>query len=526
MIRAIVATRDPLLAAELAAFAHVSAQLEIGATTDTSAEVMELCRSGEFDVLLLDEELVPVSIIDFTRAVSSSFPEVGVILLARGVRDGKETTEFLLAAPEAGARAVLPTPLAFETFENTTRNVAELSRSVRRFAGAESDRKGQGGIGGAVIAVAGAKGGSGASTVAVHLALALARQRERGAVCLIDMDLQAADLRLLLNLRHARNILDLVGLGEDHSGRAVDETVYMHRSGLRVLLGPEYADEAENFAAGSALQVLGALKFRHDVVIADVGAALTEASGATIKFADRVLLVTTPDVLALKAANRTRALWDRLEIRDLGVTAVINRVSKESEIQPATVRQRLEMPTAETVLPASFRALEDPLNTGVPERLQGPLADAFDKLGHELLEMPEPERKPRRRAAAGALLTGESGQAATETMALVLIIAICLLGVWQMVLVGYTYVMSGHAAREGSRSLAVGENEAAIRRAAAADVRGAWRDEMRVVVRVNQAEVAVRLKVPALIPGGPGTFSIESTEGTVIENRPLDEDDT
>jgi hypothetical protein len=36
----------------------------------------------------------------------------------------------------------------------------------------------------------------------------------------------------------------------------------------------------------------------------------------------------------------------------------------------------------------------------------------------------------------------------------------------------------------------------------------------------------VRLKVPAIIPGGPGTFSIESTDGTIIEDQPLEEDDT
>ena len=521
-IRAIVATPDAEVAGQIAALAEESPALEVAASTDDAADVTRLLRRVDCDVVLLHEELGPLPAVDFARELSSSFPDVGLVLLVR-----EETTDLLRSALGAGVRAVLQIPPAFEALDTATRDAAEWSRSVReRLYGAQARADGLGAIGGAMIAVAGAKGGVGASTVAVHLALAVADGRRPGSICLADLDLQAGDLRLLLDLPYRRSIVDLVGLGEDLSGRQIDETVYLHRSGLRVLLAPELGEQVDDIPAAASRQVLGALKFRHDVVIVDVGAVVTEANALAIELADQVLVVATPDVPSLRAANRARALWERLEIRDDGVTAVINRASRDSEIQPEMVRRTLEMPVAETVLPAAFRALEAPLNTGVPERLQGPLSDAFARLGREMLGVEEPEREPRRRrSAATALATDESGQAATETTALVLIIAICLLGVWQMVLVGYTYVISGHAAREASRVLAVGEDEDKVRRAAEEDVRGAWRDDMRVTVREDDAEVAVRLKVPAIIPGGPGAFSIESTEGTVIEDRPLDEDD-
>jgi len=522
-IRAIVATPHGHIAAQITALAEESPQLEVAATTADAVEVTHLLRRGDVDVVFLHDELGPLPAIDFARELSSSFPDVGLVLLVR-----EETTDLLRAALGAGVRAVLQIPVAFEALDTATRDAADWSRSVRgRLDGAQAEREGLGGIGGAMIAVAGAKGGVGASTVAVHLALALAHGRRTGSVCLADLDLQAGDLRLLLDLPYRRSILDLVGLGDDLSGRQVDETVYAHNSGLRVLLAPELGEQGEDVPAAAARQVLGALKFRHEVVIVDVGAVITAASALAIELADQVLVVTTPDVPSLRAANRARGLWERLQIRGTGVTAVINRASKDSEIQPEMVRRTLEMPVAETVLPAGFRALEAPLNTGVPERLQGPLAEAFAKLSREVLDVGEPDREPRRRrSAAAALATEEAGQAATETTALVLIIAICLLGVWQMVLVGYTYVVSGHAAREASRVMAVGEDEVKVRQAAEEDVQGAWRDGMRVTVRTREAEVAVRLKVPAIIPGGLDTFSIESTEGTVIEDRPLDEDDT
>lgn len=521
--RAVVATPDAAIAAQIVAHAEESSQLEVAASTADAIELTQLLRRGDVEVVFLHEELGPLPAIDLARELAASFPEVGLILL---VRD--ETTELLRSALGAGVRAVLQIPPAFEALDSATRDAADWSRSVRgRLHGAQAEREGLAGIGGTMLAVAGAKGGVGASTVAVHLALAIARGRPPGAVCLADLDLQAGDLRLLLDLPYRRSIVDLIGLGDDLSGRQVDETLYPHASGLRVLLAPELGEQGEDVRASAARQVLGALKFGHEIVVVDVGAFVTEATAVAIELCDQALVVITPDVPALRAANRARGLWERLQIREGGVTAVINRASKDSEIQPEMVRRTLEMPVAETVLPASFRALEAPLNTGVAERLQGPLDDAFAKLGRELLDEPEPQREPRRRrSAAAALASEESGQAATETTALILIIAICLLGVWQMVLVGYTYVLGGHAAREASRVMAVGEDEDRIKRAAEEDVRGAWRDGMRVTVRRPDAEVVVRLKVPAIVPGGLDTFAITSTAGTVIEDRPLHEDDT
>lgn len=522
MINVLLATPDDRLAEQISGLAEESAEIEIAATARDAAAVTHLLRGGGLDIVLLHEQLGPLPYIDLARELSSSFPDVGLVLLVH-----EETSDLLRAALSAGVRAVLEAPPALEALDGAARTASDLSRSVRgRLEGAEAERRGPNIIGGTMIAVAGSKGGAGASTVAVHLALAVARGRRPGSVCLADLDLQAGDLRLLLDLPFKRNIVDLVGLGDDITGGQVDETLYQHPSGLRVLLAPEQGEQGEEVSSNAARQVLTALKFRHEFVIIDVGAVLTAANGLAIKIADQVLVVTTPDIPSLKAANRARALWQRLEIREAGVTAVINRSSKDSEIQPVMVRRTLEMPVAETVLPAAFRTLEAPLNTGVPDRLEGPLTGAFAKLAYEVLDIEQPERKPRRKRGAAAALSSEAGQAATETLGLTLVVAVCLLGMWQIVLVGYTFVLSGHAAREASRVMAVDDDEKKIKAAARDDVSGAWREGMRVIVRQDDDAVSVRLKVPAIMPGGPATFSIESTEGTVVEDRPLNEGDT
>ena len=88
----------------------------------------------------------------------------------------------------------------------------------------------------------------------------------------------------------------------------------MHSTGLRVLLAPERGEDGEDISASAARQILGALKFQYDIVICDVGSVMTEAGAVAVEMASNVLIVTTPDVPAIRAANRLLRLWERLQI--------------------------------------------------------------------------------------------------------------------------------------------------------------------------------------------------------------------
>ena len=56
--------------------------------------------------------------------------------------------------------------------------------------------------------------------------------------------------------------------------------------------------------------------------------------------ADTALLVTTPDVVAVRAAKRMVRLWDRLQIRKAEETVtVVNRHTRSTEIQPQLVQR-------------------------------------------------------------------------------------------------------------------------------------------------------------------------------------------
>ncbi|HWT94791.1 MAG TPA: AAA family ATPase, partial [Solirubrobacteraceae bacterium] len=382
-----------------------------------------------------------------------------------------------------------------------------------------------------IVTVAGAKGGVGTSTVAMHLALT-AQAGEAGSVCLVDFDLQTGDLRAYLNLPHRRSVVDLVDVADELSLRHLNETLFTHRTGVSVLLAPDEGELAEDVKVDVARNVLAALRTRHDLVIVDAGAAIGDASAAAVELADLVLLVTTPDVPSLRGARRMLDLWERLQITSSDTRLLINRHSRQREVQGRLVRTYVDRPTVETKLPASFSALEDAANTGTPERVEDKgLVKAFRALAQELEliapssgkrrapapqvvdDAADPDAPPPSKPGLLSRLAGERGQASVETVAILPIVIVVGLLMWQIGLIGYTFILAGQSAREGARALAVGDDEAERIRE---DVPGAWRDGLRC--DIGDDRVKVSLAVPVLVPGVETNVRIASSAGTSVED--------
>ncbi len=93
-----------------------------------------------------------------------------------------------------------------------------------------------------------------------------------------------------------------------------------------------------------------------------------------------------------------------------------------------------------------------------------------------------------------------------------------LIVIWQIVLLGMTFVFAGHAARAGARALAVGD---AIKPAAIKELPSAWQGGTKVSQSDN-THVQVEVKMPVLLPGTLHLpLTIGSKAGTVIEDQVL-----
>ncbi|HEX4130160.1 MAG TPA: AAA family ATPase [Pirellulales bacterium] len=146
-----------------------------------------------------------------------------------------------------------------------------------------------------LIVVASGKSGSGTTTVAVNLAAALARDGRR--TVLVDADMQHADATKLCHVETVESIADVLA-----GRRSLHEALTRGPGGVLVLPGVwghrETIDGSPR-AQQRLLDELNCLGAYADFVVIDAG---SNADGTMARFweaADRVLLVTTPDTMAI-----------------------------------------------------------------------------------------------------------------------------------------------------------------------------------------------------------------------------------
>ncbi|GAA3297253.1 hypothetical protein GCM10020295_29360 [Streptomyces cinereospinus] len=260
------------------------------------------------------------------------------------------------------------------------------------------------GAGGTVVTVSGAKGGVGATLAAIQLALAA--QASGRSTVLVDLDLQTGDVASYLDVQFRRSVADLAAI-TDISPRVLADAVFRHDTGVALLLAPGEGERGEEVTDRAARQIVSALRSRYETVVIDCGAQLSGAGAAAVEMADTALLVTTPDVVAVRGAKRTVRMWDRLQIRKAEeTTVVVNRHTRATEIQPSLIQRITGTPVASTAVPAHYKELQAVVDAGRVHELdqRSAVKQALWALAGELglVRTPVAERK-------GGRLRGDRG---------------------------------------------------------------------------------------------------------------------
>ncbi|MFF4097896.1 CpaE family protein [Streptomyces sp. NPDC001903] len=346
------------------------------------------------EVVLVHERIGPVPALDLIREVALRFPAVGVVLVSSDAGPA-----VFSAAMDSGARGLIGLPLAYEELAARVQAAAQWSVGVRRHLGRGADVFT--GPGGKVVTVTGAKGGVGTTFTAVQFALAAAASGRRTA--LVDMDLQAGDVGSYLDVQFRRSIADLAGI-HDISPRVLQDAVYEDRTGLALLLAPAEGERGEEVDERAARHIVGALRSRYELVVIDCGTQVTGANAAAVEMADVAVLVTTPDVVCVRAAKRLVRMWERLQVRKAEDTAmVVNRWSKHTEIQPALIEKITKTRATRTPVPAAFKELQAVVDAGRVQDLdnRSSVKQALWTLAGELGLLTPPSAGEPEAAAAG-----------------------------------------------------------------------------------------------------------------------------
>jgi pilus assembly protein CpaE len=308
------------------------------------------------EVVVVHERIGPVPALELVREVALRFPAVGVVLITTDASPG-----LFSAAMDSGARGLVALPLSYDELASRVQAVAQWSQGVRRHLGHGADAL-AGGSGGTLVTVSGAKGGVGATLTAIQLALAA--QASGRATALVDLDLQTGDISSYLDIQFRRSVVDLATI-TDITPRVLADAVFRHDTGLALLLAPGEGERGEEVTDRAARQIIGALRSRYEVVVVDCGAQLSGAGATAVETADTALLLTTPDVVAVRGAKRAVRMWDRLQVRKAEeTTVVVNRLTRSTEIQPQLIQRITGTALARTAVPANFKELQGVVDAG------------------------------------------------------------------------------------------------------------------------------------------------------------------
>lgn len=483
---------------------------EVVDVVDSTSRLHDLIVERRPDILLIHERVGPMPTPQTVRDLQARHPDIAAIVLTE-----EFSPDVFTAAMDAGARGVIRYPVSHDELQQRLPAVAEWVSQMRRHlsSGAtDSDL----GSRGRLIAVAGSKGGVGTTTVAIHLAHDAVTRVPGRSVCVVDLDLEGGDIDDFLGIEHRLDLSDLAKVADELSPQTVESAIHRSPSGLATVLSPDRVEDVGEVGERESLLVLASLRRHFDLVIADCGSSVNPATGAAVETADEVLLVTTPDLLALRGVHRIAESWRRIGAREIEtVKILVNRVSRDSDIQADTAARLLPKSPVDIVLPDAAKILQRGLNHQDPLEVVSPAWwSKIEELAGDLDTVPantqpaaanRARRKSRRSRKARQLepvAAAEEGQATVEFIGALVPIFLFIGLLWQLGLWGITAAYTSHAADEAARTAAIVSGtpgaEAAVR-ADALEAVAPWFRRL-ISVELGADEVTVTGRLPLITP--------------------------
>jgi pilus assembly protein CpaE len=198
---------------------------------------------------------------------------------------------------------------------------------------------------GSIIAVFGVKGGVGKTTLATNLAVALA-QESSASVALVDLDVPFGDIALLLDIHPEQDILDALDEAVLDDLERLQSLLVHTTHGVHVLSSPLAPDDAGTLDSRRVGRLLSRLSALYQFVIVDTPLGLTELTAAALDVSELAMLVTTPEIPALRRTHACLRLLQGLEFPTSKLQVVLNRVESKTRVTSAEAIEALSHPVA------------------------------------------------------------------------------------------------------------------------------------------------------------------------------------
>ena len=198
---------------------------------------------------------------------------------------------------------------------------------------------------GSIISVFGVKGGVGKTTLATNLAVALA-QESSASVALVDLDVPFGDIALMLDIHPAQDVLDALNDTALDDLERLQKLLVRTPHGVHVLAAPLAPDEAGAMDSSRVGRLLTRLAALYQFVLVDTPGGLTELTAAALDVSELAMLVTTPEIAALRRTHACLRLLQGLEFPSSKLQLVLNRVDSRTRVSVSDAIEALDHPVA------------------------------------------------------------------------------------------------------------------------------------------------------------------------------------
>jgi septum site-determining protein MinD len=226
------------------------------------------------------------------------------------------------------------------------------------------------------------KGGVGKTFIAVNMATAMALTGKR--VMLMDMDFQAGqDMARMLNVSPRYSVADLLAILENsREADVIKRYASMHSSGLHFIPAVKTTKQIGYITPDTIKPFFKRAGDEYDYIIIDGGKSFSETLVATLDESNLILLVATPDILAVYQIKWCLEVLQSLQFPMKMVKLILNRSESRGSVAWQEVRTAL---TCEIFshIPSDGKTVGMALNRGVPCVIDNPktkVSEAFIRM--------------------------------------------------------------------------------------------------------------------------------------------------
>ncbi len=344
-IRVLVVDDIPESREKLRKALHAEPDIEVVGATASGEASIEMANELTPDIILMDIDMPDLDGIAAAQAIVQASP--GSLLITMSVQ---EEAHYLRRSVLTEAHEFLTKPFSTDELVTTIRRVHKsrpklqaptlIKRAPTLEAISQRPRRQKRGQ---IIALYGPKGGIGRTTIAINLAIAMAKEKDT-KVAVVDCDLQFGDVGVLLNIQPRSSIADLVPEVDELSDLLLEEVMQPHPSGVKTLLAPPRPEMADLIGPEHLRKVFPRLQELYDYIIVDTPSSLSDLTLAILEVSDRTLLVITPDMPTIKKANLSLEALEAVEYPMERVALLLNKADRRDTIQEKKITATIKHP--------------------------------------------------------------------------------------------------------------------------------------------------------------------------------------